>query len=119
MNVFGQVWLWSLLAFLAGVVLTWLVAVRPARRQVADLEDQLLDARRSAPPIATTPRDDDFEVDEWDDTPPRSLSDEVLPPVPAPAPFPAPGPTPAPAPYVEPPAYFGEPVAPPVVAVTS
>jgi hypothetical protein len=116
-NVFGQVWLWSLLAFVAGVALTWLVMVRPARRHVADLEDQLLDARRSAPPIATTLRDDDFEVDEWDDTPPRSLGDEVLAlPAPAPAPFPAPAPAPAPAPYVEPPAYFGEPVAPPVVA---
>src|SRR5689334_25171785 len=90
--------------------------VRPARRQVANLEDQLLDARRSAPPIAAVDRDDDFEVDEWDDAPPRSLSDEVLaPPPPAPA-APAPAPAaPAPAPYAEPPAYFGEPVAPPVV----
>ncbi|MDT7787347.1 MAG: hypothetical protein QOF58_5766 [Pseudonocardiales bacterium] len=115
MNVFGQVWLWSLLSFVAGAALTWLVMVRPARRQVADLEDQLLDARRSAPPIASVSRDDDFEVDEWDDAPPRSLSDEVLNP-PTPAPFPAPAPAPFPAPYVEPPAYFGEPVAPPVVA---
>ncbi|GGU30299.1 sunset domain-containing protein [Lentzea flava] len=97
MNVFGQVWLWSLLAFVAGVLLTWLVMVRPARKQVADLEDQLLDARRSAAPIAAPAPVDDFEVDEWEDTPPRSLSDEVLAP-------------PAPAPYVEPPAYFGEPV---------
>ena len=103
MNVFGQVWLWSLLAFVAGVILTWLVMVRPARRRIADLEDQLLDARRSAPPIAAPPPVDDFEVDEWDDTPPRSLSDEVLPP--------------APAPYVEPPAYFGEPVQPPAPVV--
>ncbi|MET9626618.1 hypothetical protein ABZX92_04055 [Lentzea sp. NPDC006480] len=117
MNVFGQVWLWSLLAFLAGVVLTWLVAVRPARRQVADLEDQLLDARRSAPPIESVARDDDFEVDEWDDAPPRSLSADVLsPPTPAPFPSPVPAPAPAPGPYVEPPAYFGEPVAPPAVA---
>jgi hypothetical protein len=106
-NVFGQVWLWSLLSFVAGVGLTWLVLVRPARKQVADLEDQLLDARRSAPPIATVARDDDFEVDEWDDAPPRSLSADVLSP-----PTPAPMPVPAPAPYVEPPAYFGEPVAP-------
>ncbi|GAA3639439.1 hypothetical protein GCM10022267_27360 [Lentzea roselyniae] len=101
MNVFGQVWLWSLLAFVAGVLLTWLVMVRPARKQVADLEDQLLDARRSAAPIPAPVPVDDFEVDEWHDTPPRSLSDEVLPP-------------PAPAPYVEPPAYFGEPVQAPV-----
>lgn len=109
MNVFGQVWLWSLLSFVAGAVLTWLVMVRPARRQVAELEDQLLEARRSAPPIATQLRDDDFEVDEWDDAPPRSLSDEVLAP-------PAPAPAPAPAPYVEPPAYFGEPVPTPSLA---
>lgn len=96
MNVFGQVWLWSLLAFVAGVALTWLVLVRPARKQIADLEDQLLDARRSAAPAAAPSPGDDFEVDEWDDNPP--LSDEV--------------PAPAPAPYVEPPAYFGEPVTP-------
>ncbi len=106
MNIFGQVWLWSLLAFVAGVVLTWSVMVRPARKQVADLEDQLLDARKSAPPIASQSRRlDDFEVDEWNDTPPRSLTDEVLtPPSPVPA-LPA-----APAPYAEPPAYYGEPV---------
>ncbi|GAB2823722.1 sunset domain-containing protein [Lentzea nigeriaca] len=102
MNVFGQVWLWSLLAFVAGVLLTWLVMVRPARKQVADLEDQLLDARRSAAPIAAPAPVDDFEVDEWEDAPPRSLSDEVLAP---------------PAPYVEPPAYFGEPVQAPVAEV--
>ena len=96
MNVFGQVWLWSLLAFVAGVALTWLVLVRPARKQIADLEDQLLDARRSAAPVAAPSPVDDFEVDEWDDNPPRPLSDEV----------------PAPAPYAEPPAYFGEPVTP-------
>lgn len=105
MNVFGQVWLWSLLAFVAGVLLTWVVMVRPARKQIADLEDQLQDARRSAPPIATAVRTDDFEVDEWDDAPPRSLTDEVLALPPS-----APAPAPAPAPYVEPPAYFGEPV---------
>ncbi|MDX8036342.1 hypothetical protein SK803_39635 [Lentzea sp. BCCO 10_0856] len=111
MNVFGQVWLWSLLSFVAGALLTWLVMVRPARQRVAELEDQLLDARRSAPPIATQLRDDDFEVDEWDDAPPRSLSDEMLAP-----PAPAPTPAPAPAPYVEPPAYFGEPVPTPSLA---
>ncbi|NKE58404.1 hypothetical protein FXN61_16880, partial [Lentzea sp. PSKA42] len=107
MNVFGQVWLWSLLSFVAGVALTWLVMVRPARRQVAELEDRLRDARRSAPPIAMPPEADDFEVDDWDDTPPRSLSDEMLAPPP---------PSPAPAPYVEPPAYFGEPVPAPAPA---
>lgn len=112
MNIFGQVWLWSLLAFIAGVSLTWLVKVRPAAQRVADLEDQLQDARRSAePPAPAKSRvDDDFVIDEWEDSPPRSLTDDVLTPPPAPAP------TPAPAPYSEPPAYFGEPVPAPAPA---
>ncbi|SDM62208.1 hypothetical protein SAMN04488074_12454 [Lentzea albidocapillata subsp. violacea] len=115
MNIFGQVWLWSLLSFVAGVLLTWLVMVRPARKQIADLDDQLLDARRSASPVAAPVPVDDFVVDEWDAPPPRSLSDEVLTPSTA-----VPALPPAPAPYQEPPAYFGEPVqapdpAPPVV----
>ncbi|MCX2954921.1 hypothetical protein [Lentzea sp. NEAU-D7] len=105
MNIFGQVWLWSLLSFVAGVLLTWLVMVRPARKQIADLDDQLLDARRSAAPVAASSTVDDFVVDEWDAPPPRSLSDEVLTP-----PTAAPALPPAPAPYQEPPAYFGEPV---------
>ncbi|ANZ37530.1 hypothetical protein BBK82_17200 [Lentzea guizhouensis] len=111
MNVFGQVWLWSLLAFVAGVLLTWLVMVRPARKQVAELEDQLLEARsRNVPPAKVAPVDD-FVVDEWE-TPPsssRSLADEVLAPPPAPAP--------APAPYAEPPAYYGAPVPAPAPVV--
>ncbi|GHH37409.1 sunset domain-containing protein [Lentzea cavernae] len=107
MNIFGQVWLWSLLSFVAGVLLTWLVMVRPARKQIADLDDQLLDARRSAQPVQATAVVDDFVVDDWDNAPPRSLSDEVLTP-------PAPVPALPPAPYAEPPAYFGEPVKAPV-----
>ncbi|SEP85684.1 hypothetical protein SAMN05216188_101703 [Lentzea xinjiangensis] len=109
MNIFGQVWLWSLLSFVAGALLTWVVMVRPARKQAADLEDQLRDARRAAPPVAAAPAADEFVVDEWADAPPRSLSDEVLAPAPPP-------PAPAPAPYAEPPAYRGEPVPAPVPA---
>jgi hypothetical protein len=109
-NIFGQVWLWSLLSFVAGVLLTWLVMVRPARKQIADLDDQLLDARRSASPVAAPVPVDDFQVDEWD-APPRSLSDDVLTP-----PTPVPALPPAPAPYAEPPAYFGEPVPAPAPA---
>ncbi|MFJ8966784.1 hypothetical protein ACIRG5_46050 [Lentzea sp. NPDC102401] len=109
MNIFGQVWLWSLLSFVAGVLLTWLVMVRPARKQIADLDDQLLDARRSATPAAATVAAEDFEV-EWD-APPRSLSDDVLTP-----PTAVPALPPAPAPYAEPPAYFGEPVPAPAPA---
>ncbi|RDI30053.1 sunset domain-containing protein [Lentzea flaviverrucosa] len=105
MNIFGQVWLWSLLSFVAGVLLTWLVMVRPARKQIADLDDQLLDARRSSAPVAAAVPVDDFVVDEWDAPPPRSLSDDVLTP-----PTAVPALPPAPAPYQEPPAYFGEPV---------
>jgi hypothetical protein len=41
MPVFGQVWLWSLLAFLLGTALCWLVAGQPARRRVAELERTL------------------------------------------------------------------------------
>src|SRR5687768_6840517 len=84
--------------------------VRPARKQIADLDDQLLDARRSASPVAASTTVDDFQVDEWD-APPRSLSDDVLTP-----PTPVPALPPAPAPYAEPPAYFGEPVSAPAPA---
>lgn len=107
MNIFGQVWLWSLLSFVAGVLLTWMVMVRPARKQIADLDDQLLDARRSASPVVATVAAEDFEV-EWD-APPRSLSDDVLTP-------PTAVPALPPAPYAEPPAYFGEPVPAPAPA---
>ncbi|MFD4642831.1 hypothetical protein ACFWN2_36375 [Lentzea sp. NPDC058436] len=107
MNIFGQVWLWSLLSFVAGALITWLVYVRPARKQIADLDDQLLEARRTATPTPAPVPVDDFVVDDWDNTPPRSLSDDVLTP-------PAPVAALPPAPYVEPPAYFGEPVQAPV-----
>ncbi len=118
MNVFGQVWLWTLLAFAVGVLLTWFVMVRPARRQVADLEDQLLEARsRSLAPVMAPAVDDDlerdFEAAQWHDTPSRSLTDEVLTPAPhvePPAPYADAPYAEQPAPYSEPPAYFGEPV---------
>ncbi|GDY29401.1 sunset domain-containing protein [Gandjariella thermophila] len=48
MAVFGQVWLWSVLAFAIGAVLSWLWLARPLRRQVQDLEWQLEEARSSA-----------------------------------------------------------------------
>ncbi|MEC3976555.1 sunset domain-containing protein [Amycolatopsis sp. H20-H5] len=41
MSIFGQVWLWSLLAFVVGALLTWLVLVRPARKRIRELEGQL------------------------------------------------------------------------------
>ncbi|TWP47839.1 hypothetical protein FKR81_31370 [Lentzea tibetensis] len=78
MSIFGQVWLWSLLSFVAGVLLTWLILVRPVRKQVADLEDQLLEARSVPlpPPVAPAKVEDEFVVDEWEPAP--SLADEVL-----------------------------------------
>ncbi|SEP41789.1 hypothetical protein [Amycolatopsis saalfeldensis] len=41
MSIFGQVWLWSLLAFFVGVLLTWLVLVLPARKRNRELESAL------------------------------------------------------------------------------
>ncbi|SHE46009.1 sunset domain-containing protein [Streptoalloteichus hindustanus] len=38
--LFGQVWLWSAVAFLAGALITWLLFARPARRRLAELADQ-------------------------------------------------------------------------------
>jgi hypothetical protein len=51
MPIFGQVWLWSSLAFLLGAVLCWLLVARPARNRVGELESQLATrARRQAVP---------------------------------------------------------------------
>ncbi|OXM43312.1 hypothetical protein [Amycolatopsis alba] len=41
MSIFGQVWLWSLLAFVVGALLTWLVLVIPARKRIRELESSL------------------------------------------------------------------------------
>ncbi|AUI63186.1 hypothetical protein [Amycolatopsis sp. BJA-103] len=41
MSIFGQVWLWSLLAFVVGALLTWLVLVLPARKRIRELEGSL------------------------------------------------------------------------------
>ncbi|SDN15291.1 hypothetical protein [Allokutzneria albata] len=41
-SLFGQVWLYSLLAFLVGAGVTWLLFVRPAHRRLAELEDKLV-----------------------------------------------------------------------------
>ncbi|MEJ2854709.1 MULTISPECIES: sunset domain-containing protein [unclassified Saccharothrix] len=55
-SLFGQVWLWSLLSFVAGVALTWLVLVRPAKKELQDVEDRLLGAspRPVAPAVAAS-----------------------------------------------------------------
>lgn len=51
MSIFGQVWLWSLLAFVVGALLTWLVLVLPARKRIRELEATLtaVHAERGAP----------------------------------------------------------------------
>jgi hypothetical protein len=65
MPIFGQVWLWSSLAFLLGAVLCWLLVARPARNRVGELEAQLATrARRQASPERPEPqrrRDDEAE----------------------------------------------------------
>ncbi|AOS61375.1 sunset domain-containing protein [Actinoalloteichus hymeniacidonis] len=37
-SIFGQVWLWSLLAFVLGVLITWALLVRPAQQRLSRLE---------------------------------------------------------------------------------
>lgn len=50
MPIFGQVWLWSSLAFLLGAVLCWALVALPARRRVGELEAELTArARRQSP----------------------------------------------------------------------
>jgi hypothetical protein len=58
MSLFGQVWLWSLLAFVIGALVTWLVLARPARKRVRELERRLTrahaEASRAAEPMEPT-----------------------------------------------------------------
>ncbi len=49
MPIFGQVWLWSSLAFLLGALLCWLLVARPARSRVGELENQLATRARRQP----------------------------------------------------------------------
>ncbi|GAA3553861.1 hypothetical protein GCM10022222_41920 [Amycolatopsis ultiminotia] len=48
MSIFGQVWLWSLLAFFVGVLVAWLVLVRPLRRRVREVEERLAQTHADA-----------------------------------------------------------------------
>ena len=48
MSIFGQVWLWSLLAFFAGALGAWLVLVLPLRKTVRNLESALSQAHADA-----------------------------------------------------------------------
>ncbi|WP_291414651.1 hypothetical protein [Actinophytocola sp.] len=49
MPIFGQVWLWSSLAFLLGALLCWALVALPARRQVGELESELAARARRQP----------------------------------------------------------------------
>ncbi|MEV0676518.1 hypothetical protein AB0I60_08340 [Actinosynnema sp. NPDC050436] len=67
-SLFGQVWLWSLLSFVAGVALTWLVLVRPAKKELEELEERLLTSPRPAPvatPVAPVAAPAQDEYDDW------------------------------------------------------
>lgn len=50
MSIFGQVWLWSLVAFVVGVLLSWVFLARPAQARNRVLERQLLDAKNAPAP---------------------------------------------------------------------
>src|SRR5882757_5058702 len=63
MGIFGQVWLWSSLAFLLGAVLCWLLVALPARRRVLELEaDVATRARRQPDPRRRQVDDRDDEL---------------------------------------------------------
>ncbi|KAA2264788.1 hypothetical protein F0L68_06810 [Solihabitans fulvus] len=47
-SLFGQVWLWSLLSFVLGALLLWLVLARPARRHADELAAELARVRAAA-----------------------------------------------------------------------
>ncbi|CCH35236.1 hypothetical protein ABZ816_11575 [Actinosynnema sp. NPDC047251] len=74
-SLFGQVWLWSLLSFVAGVALTWLVLVRPAKKELEELEERLLTSPRPAPAPAPVPVREDY--DDWPEEP-RSPVDALV-----------------------------------------
>lgn len=68
MPIFGQVWLWSSLAFLLGAVLCWLLVARPARNRVGELEAQLTTrARRQSAAERPDPPRRDERLDQYDD----------------------------------------------------
>lgn len=45
MPIFGQVWLWSLLAFVIGALVTWVLLVLPIRKRILALERRLATIR--------------------------------------------------------------------------
>ncbi|HEU5469924.1 MAG TPA: hypothetical protein VFV67_04670 [Actinophytocola sp.] len=76
MPIFGQVWLWSLLAFLLGAVLCWVLVVLPVRRRIAVLESRLAALRADAKVSAATERS---RLSARPDAPPSEPEDEIRP----------------------------------------
>jgi hypothetical protein len=112
MPIFGQVWLWSSLAFLLGALLCWLIVARPARARVASLQTKLAtiarrqQAAEKAAAAKRTRHDDDVfsssraayadEVRKLNDSLSRSFEPAPRPEPPAPSPLPSPSPSPLP-----------------------
>ncbi|WP_037265306.1 hypothetical protein [Kibdelosporangium aridum] len=77
MQIFGQVWLWSLGSFLLGVLFTWLLLVRPMRKRVVELEEagsnqprEFKQPTRVAEPVGPpTGKEADRFLDDLFDTP--------------------------------------------------
>lgn len=56
--LFGQVWLWYLAAFLVGLLLAWLVFVRPQQRRLKALLLRSLATLPAAAPTGSSPATD-------------------------------------------------------------
>jgi hypothetical protein len=76
MPIFGQVWLWSSLAFLLGALLCWALVALPARRRVGELESELSRSRREPSELADEREYQAFDEHEYDDRPAVSAHDE-------------------------------------------
>ena len=55
MPIFGQVWLWSLLAFVIGALVTWVLLVLPIRKRIDALERRLANVRAEKAATTTAP----------------------------------------------------------------
>jgi hypothetical protein len=91
MSIFGQVWLWSAAAFVIGVLLTWLMLVRPAQARSRALERRLR-ALQSAPRVVERPASPPEVVYEPEPEPgpgvePEPYEPERFPPPSEPEPF--------------------------------
>ncbi len=60
--LYGQTWLWYLIAFLVGVLLAWLFLVRPQQRRLDALQQRTVTAEPVAPAVAESePVAEEFE----------------------------------------------------------